>query len=155
MGDRAWRELLDMHHQAIRRELQRFGGRERGTAGDGFFATFDGPARAVRCALAANDAMVPLGIEVRAGVHTGEVEVVADDVRGSRCTSAPGSEPSRTGPKCSCPQTVKDLTAGSGLTFEDAGEHELKGVPDPWHLYRVVPRMTMAVTSAPRRRFVD
>ncbi len=138
MGDRAWRELLDMHHQAIRRELQRFGGRERGTAGDGFFATFDGPARAVRCALAANDAMGPLGIEIRVGVHTGEVEVVADDVRGIAVHIGARIGAIADGSEVLVSSTVKDLTAGSGLTFEDAGEHELKGVPDPWHLYRVV-----------------
>ncbi len=138
IGDRAWRELLELHNQVIRRELQRFGGRERGTAGDGFFATFDGPARAVRCALAAVDEMEPLGIEIRAGVHAGEVELADDNVRGiavhigARVSALAGPQ------EVLVSSTVKDLVAGSGLAFEDAGEHELKGVPDRWHLYRVV-----------------
>ena len=106
------------------------------TAGDGFFATFDGPARAVRCALAAVEAVRPLGIEIRTGVHTGEVEMIDAKVGGiaviiaARSASAGASEV--------LVSTVKDLVAGSGIAFEDAGEHELKGVPESWHLYRVV-----------------
>jgi len=138
LGDRRYREVLEDHHAVVRNELQRFRGREVDTAGDGFFATFDGPARAVRCARAIVEAVRPLGIEIRAGCHTGEVEVVADAVRGiavhigSRVASLamPG--------EVLVSQTVKDLVAGSGLVFEDAGEHELKGVPDRWRLYRVV-----------------
>jgi class 3 adenylate cyclase len=108
------------------------------TAGDGFFATFDGPARAVKCADSIVQAVKPLGIEVRAGVHTGEVETVAGKaggiavVIGSRIGSFAGPSQVLTS------QTVKDLTAGSGIAFADAGEHELKGVPDRWRLYRVV-----------------
>jgi class 3 adenylate cyclase len=108
------------------------------TAGDGFFATFDGPARAVRCAQAIAEAVRPLGLEVRAGVHTGEVEMINTKVGGmavaiaSRIASMAGAS------DVLASSTVKDLTAGSGLVFEDAGEHELKGVPDRWHLYRVV-----------------
>jgi class 3 adenylate cyclase len=108
------------------------------TAGDGFFATFDGPARAAKCATAIVEAVKPLGIEVRAGVHTGEVEAIAGKtggmavVIGSRVGAAAGPS------EVLASQTVKDLTAGSGLTFEDTGEHELKGVPERWHLYRVV-----------------
>jgi class 3 adenylate cyclase len=138
IGDRAWRELLESHHQIIRRELQRFGGEERGTAGDGFFATFDGPARAVRCAIAASEAMEPLGIQIRAGVHAGEVELDDENVRGiavhigARVSALAGPR------EVLVSSTVKDLVAGSGLTFDDAGEHELKGVPDRWRLYRVV-----------------
>jgi class 3 adenylate cyclase len=137
LGDRAWKELLAAHHAKARAELARYRGREVDTAGDGFLSTFDGPARAVRCARAIADAVRELGIEVRAGVHTGEVEVDGDAVRGIAvhigariCASADPSQ-------VMVSSTVKDLVAGSGLTFEDAGEHELKGVPDPWHLYRV------------------
>jgi class 3 adenylate cyclase len=137
LGDRAWKELLAAHHAKARAELARYRGREVDTAGDGFLSTFDGPARAVRCARAIADAVRELGIEVRAGVHTGEVEVDGDAVRGIAvhigariCASADPSQVMTS-------STVKDLVAGSGLTFEDAGEHELKGVPDPWHLYRV------------------
>jgi class 3 adenylate cyclase len=138
LGDRAWRDLLAAHHARARAELARYRGREVDTAGDGFLATFDGPARAVRCARAIADAVRELGIEVRAGVHTGEVEVDGEAVRGiavhigARVCAA--AEPSQV----VVSSTVKDLVAGSGLVFEDAGEHELKGVPDRWRLYRVV-----------------
>jgi class 3 adenylate cyclase len=138
MGDRDWRELLAAHDQEVRRELRRFGGLERGTAGDGFFATFDGPARAVRSALAIGESVRALGLEVRAGVHTGEVELADDEVRGiavhigARVAALAGAS------EVLVSSTVKDLVAGSGLVFEDAGEHELKGVPDHWHLYRVL-----------------
>jgi len=138
MGDHAWAGLIERHHAAIRRELNRFQGREVDTAGDGFLARFDGPARAVRCAIAARDAVRALGLEIRAGVHTGEVELVGDAVRGlavhigARVGSLAGPS------QVLVSQTVKDLVVGSGLVFEDAGEHELKGVPDRWHLYRAV-----------------
>lgn len=138
LGDARWKEVLDEHHTRVRRELDRHGGREIDTTGDGFLATFDGPARAVRCALAASIAVRELGIEVRAGVHTGEVELAEDDVRGlavhigARVSALAGAS------EVLVSSTVKDLVAGSGLTFEDAGEHELKGVPDRWHLYRVL-----------------
>jgi class 3 adenylate cyclase len=121
----------------VRSLLGRYRGTEVDTAGDGFFATFDGPARAVRCARSIVDAVHPLGIEVRAGVHTGEVETVSGKPGGvavhvgSRIGAAAGAS------QVFVSQTVKDLTAGSGLEFEDAGEHELKGVPDRWRLYRV------------------
>jgi class 3 adenylate cyclase len=107
------------------------------TAGDGFFAAFDGPARAVRCAGAIGAAVQPLGVEVRAGVHTGEVEVI-DGKLGGLAVVIGARVGSKAGPsEILVSQTVKDLTAGSGLVFEDAGEHELKGVPERWHLYRV------------------
>jgi class 3 adenylate cyclase len=138
LGDRGWRDLLAQHHAAVRRELARFRGEERDTAGDGFFATFDGPARAIRCARAIIDAVRPLGLELRAGVHTGECEVhesklagVALAIGARVCAASPPGEVLVT-------RTVKDLVAGSGIAFEDAGEHQLKGVPDPWQLYRVV-----------------
>ncbi len=137
LGDTEYRRLLEQHHRSIRRELARHSGVEVDTAGDGFFATFDGPAGAVRCALAIRDAVRDLGIEVRAGVHTGEVETIGGKVGGigvhigARVSAAAGPS------EVLVSSTVRDLVAGSGLTFEDAGEHELKGVPDRWHLYRV------------------
>jgi class 3 adenylate cyclase len=138
LGDRAWRDLLSAHHAKARAELARYRGREIDTAGDGFLATFDGPARAVRCATSIADAVRELGIQIRAGVHTGEVEVDGDAVRGiavhigARVAALAGPS------QVLVSSTVKDLVSGSGLTFEDAGEHELKGVPDRWRLYRVV-----------------
>jgi pimeloyl-ACP methyl ester carboxylesterase len=137
MGDHDWAGLVERHHVAIRRELDRFQGREVDTAGDGFLARFDGPARAVRCAIGASAAVRDLGLEIRAGVHTGEVELAGDTIRGVAVhigariagLAAPG--------QVLVSRTVKDLVAGSGLVFEDHGEHELKGVPDPWHLYAV------------------
>lgn len=138
LGDRAWRDIVERHHAIVREHLVAFRGTEIDTAGDGFYAAFDGPARAVMCATAIVKAVAPVGIEVRAGLHTGEVETIAGKIGGlavvigSRvCAAAAPSEVLVT-------RTVKDLVAGSGLTFEDAGEHELKGVPDSWHLYRVV-----------------
>lgn len=138
LGDRAWRTLLGDHHRLVRADLGRFQGREIDTAGDGSFATFDGPARAVRCAQAISGSIRDLGIQIRAGAHTGEVELDGDDVRGiavhigARVAALAGPS------EVVVSSTVKDLTAGSGIVYEDAGEHELKGVPDRWHLYRVV-----------------
>jgi len=136
-GDRRWRELLAKHHQVVRQELVRHRGHEVDTAGDGFFATFDGPARAVRCAANIVQALRPLALDVRAGLHTGECEAVGDKVAGiavhigARVASAasPG--------EVVVSSTVKDLVAGSGLRFEDRGMHSLKGIPDPWHLFAV------------------
>ena len=138
LGDERWRGVLDAHHDIVRTEIVRFSGSEVDTAGDGFLATFDGPARAVRCARSVSRAVERLGIRIRAGVHTGEIEVSSDDVKGiavhigARVAAMAGPS------EVLVSQTVKDLTAGSGLAFEDAGEHELKGVPDHWRLYRVV-----------------
>ena len=137
-GDRAWHELLERHHATVRAILVRYHGREVDTVGDGFFATFDGPARAIRCARAIVEAVRVLGIEVRAGLHTGEVKAIGDHVRGiavhigARVGEFAGAS------EVLVSHTVKDLVAGSGLVFEDAGEHELKGIPDRWQLYRVV-----------------
>ena len=137
-GDRRWRDLLEAHHSVVRRELSRFNGHEIDTTGDGFLATFDSPARAVRCAIAAARAVHDMGMEIRAGVHTGEVEMVADRVEGiavhtgARIAALAGAQ------EVLVSQTVKDLVAGSGLTFEDAGAHVLKGVPGVWQLYRVI-----------------
>jgi class 3 adenylate cyclase len=137
LGDRQWRELVEQHHGIVRGLLSRYRGREIDTAGDGFFASFDGPARAVRCATAIAQAVRPLGIDVRAGLHTGECELIdgkpggASVVVGARIGGLAGPG------EVLASQTVKDLVTGSGLSFEDAGEHELKGMPEPWHLYRV------------------
>jgi len=138
LGDRAWKEMLETHHAKVRGQLARFDGTEIDTAGDGFFATFDGPARAVRCAQAIVSVVGALGLQVRVGVHTGEVQTIDGRVGGlgvvigARIGSLAGPS------EILVSQTVKDLVAGSGLKFEDAGEHELKGVPDPWRLYRVI-----------------
>jgi len=138
-GDAAWRELLERHHHIVRGALARYRGTEMDTAGDGFFATFDGPARAVRCAMAIGEGVRKLGIDIRAGVHTGEMQTIDGKAGGiavtigSRVMAAAGRS------EVLVSQTVKDLVAGSGLAFEEAGEHELKGIADRWRLYRVVP----------------
>lgn len=139
LGDRAWRELLDDHDSMVRRQLERFGGREIKTTGDGFLATFDGPARAIRCALSIRDGASRLDLPVRLGLHTGEVEVRNDDVGGiavhigQRVMSA--AEPD----EVMVSSTIKDLVAGAELGFDDCGEHELKGVPGSWHLFAAQP----------------
>jgi class 3 adenylate cyclase len=138
MGDRAWTELRGQHDRVVRANLARFRGREIKTMGDGFLATFDGPARGVRCAEAIATGVKPLGIEIRAGLHTGEVALDGDDVAGLGVTIGARVGAMAGASEVLVSQTVKDLVAGSGLTFEDAGEHELKGVPGRWHLYRVV-----------------
>lgn len=137
LGDRRWRDLLEAHHAAVRRELERFRGREVDTAGDGFLATFDGPARAVRCACAIRDVVTPLGLELRAGVHTGECELVGGKVGGIAVhIGARVAAAAATG-EVLVSSTVRDLVAGSGLEFEDRGVRELKGVPGEWRLYAV------------------
>jgi class 3 adenylate cyclase/pimeloyl-ACP methyl ester carboxylesterase len=138
IGDRQWREVREQHDRLIRAALGRFRGKEVKTMGDGFLATFDGPARAVHCAQAIVETVRPLGIEVRAGLHTGEVELDGDDVAGI-AVAIGARVGAKAGPsEVLVSQTVKDLVAGSGLTFAEAGEHELKGVPDRWRLYRLV-----------------
>jgi pimeloyl-ACP methyl ester carboxylesterase/class 3 adenylate cyclase len=137
LGDRRWREVLEKQRVLVRRELERHQGREVDTAGDGFFASFDGPARAVQCACVVRDAVRELGIEIRAGLHTGEVEVLDEGLAGVAVhigqrvlsTAGPG--------EVLVSSTVRDLTAGSGLEFEDRGLHPLKGVPDEWRLFAV------------------
>jgi class 3 adenylate cyclase len=135
LGDRAWRDLLARHHAAVRRELARFRGQELDTAGDGFFATFDGPARAIRCAQAIVAGVGELGLDLRAALHTGECELhdgkpagIAVNV-GSRVAveAQPG--------EVLVSSTVKDLVAGSGIRFEDRGTRALKGIPGRWRLY--------------------
>jgi class 3 adenylate cyclase len=137
LGDRRWRDLLEEHHALVRRELVRFRGREVDTAGDGFLATFDGPARAIHCALSILEEVRTLGLELRAGVHTGECEIVGHGVRGI-AVHIGARVSSKAGPgEIFVSSTVKDLVAGSGLRFEDRGLHQLKGIPDEWRLYAV------------------
>jgi class 3 adenylate cyclase len=137
LGDQRWKNLLDRHDQVVRRQFKRFGGREINTAGDGFLAIFDGPGRAVRCACAIGDAVSALGLEVRAGIHTGEIELRGDDVAGmavhigARVSALAGAG------EVFVSSTVKDLVAGSGIDFEDRGEHELKSVPGLWKIFAV------------------
>lgn len=137
LGDRAWRDLLHDHHLAVRRELSRFRGHERDTAGDGFFATFDGPARAIRCAQAVIEEANDLGLEVRAGVHTGECELHEGKVAGIAVALGARVAALAHPGEVLVSSTVRDLVAGSGLEFEDRGEHELKGVPGEWRLFGV------------------
>ncbi|TML75806.1 MAG: adenylate/guanylate cyclase domain-containing protein [Actinobacteria bacterium] len=140
LGDRGWRELLEQHHGQIRGQLARFRGVELDTAGDGFFARFDGPARAIRCACAAREAVAELGLEIRAGLHTGECELLDGKVTGI-AVSIGARVAAEAGPgEVLVSSTVKDLVAGSGLEFEDRGLHELKGVPGEWRLYSVATR---------------
>ncbi len=135
LGDHAWRELISSHHSLVREALHRWRGVENDTAGDGFYATFDGPARAIRCALQVRARVRDLGIEIRAGVHTGECEVFDGKCTGL-AVSIGARVAARAGPsQVLVTQTVKDLVAGSGFTFADAGEHELKGVPGAWRLH--------------------
>jgi class 3 adenylate cyclase len=137
LGDRAWRRLLEEHHEVVRSQLQQFRGREMDTAGDGFFATFDGPARAIRCACAIRERLTELDVQIRAGLHTGECELVDGKASGiavhTGARVASRAEPGQ----ILVSSTVKDLVAGSGLTFDDRGTHELKGVPGDWRLYSV------------------
>ena len=135
LGDAGWRDLVQRHHATLRALLARYRGREVDTAGDGFFASFDGPARAVRCAEAAVVAVKPLGIEIRAGVHTGEVETIGDKIGGIAVSIGARIGALASPSEVLVSQTVKDLVAGSGLVFEDRGEHTLQGVPGPWRVY--------------------
>ena len=135
MGDRPWRDLLESQNEVIRGELARYRGHEVKTLGDGMLATFDGPARAIRCALAVTEAVRPLGIEVRVGLHTGEVELVDDDVAGIAVHIAARVGALAGTGEVLVSSTVKDLVAGSGIAFTERGEHELKGIPDRWRLF--------------------
>ncbi|HEU0304538.1 MAG TPA: adenylate/guanylate cyclase domain-containing protein [Gaiellaceae bacterium] len=137
LGDRAWRELLQRHHEAVRNQLGRFRGKEVDTAGDGFFATFDGPARAIQCACAIRDSLRALELDVRAGLHTGECELVEDKVGGIAVHIGARVLTEADSGEVLVSSTVKDLVAGSGIGFEDRGETMLKGVPGEWRLYAV------------------
>ena len=138
LGDRTWRDVLERHHRLVRDQIATWRGREVNTTGDGFLATFDGPARAIRCGLGITEAVKELGIEVRCGVHTGEIEVVDDDVAGlavhigARISAMAGAG------EMVVSRTVKDLVVGAGFEFDDRGTHTLKGVPDEWQVYRIV-----------------
>jgi class 3 adenylate cyclase len=137
LGDQRWNDLLTTHHEAVRKELERFRGREVNTAGDGFLALFDGPARAIECGLAIRDQLHSFGIHIRAGLHTGEILTAGDDVRGiavhigARIAALAGPA------EVLVSRTVADLVVGSGISFVDRGEHELKGVPGSWKLLAV------------------
>lgn len=137
MGDRDWRALLDAHDAIVRSQLARFRGREVNTSGDGFLATFDGPQRAIRCAVAIRDAVQALGIEVRAGLHTGECEIRGVDIGGiavhigARVSALAGTN------EVVVSSTLRDLLIGSGLRFEERGAHQLKGVRGEWRLFAV------------------
>ncbi len=143
LGDLAWKDTLERHHAVVRAMLGRYRGNEVDTAGDGFFATFDGPARAVRCAEAIEAALRPLDLHIRAGVHTGEVQTIDGKVGGlgvvigARIGALAGPS------EVLVSSTVKDLSAGSGLAFDDMGEHVLKGIQEPWRVYRVADPMVM------------
>jgi class 3 adenylate cyclase len=136
MGDRAWRAIRERHDSLVRGQLVRFRGREVKTMGDGFLATFDGPARAVRCAQSILHGVEALGIEIRAGLHTGEVVLDGDDVSGIAVAIGARVGALAQPSEVLVSQTIKDLTTGSGIVFTDRGEHQLKGVPDAWRLYR-------------------
>jgi class 3 adenylate cyclase len=137
LGDRRWRELLATHDDLVRSELERFRGRAVKSTGDGVLATFDGPGRAIRCACAIRDSVRPLGIDMRAGLHTGEIEVTGADIAGmavhigARVSALAGAS------EVLVSSTVRDLVAGSGIEFEDRGDHQLKGVPGTWRMYAV------------------
>jgi class 3 adenylate cyclase len=148
IGDRDWHALLDAHDAIVRSQLARFRGREVNTSGDGFLAMFDGPQRAIRCAMAIRDALHALGIEVRAGLHTGECEVRGDDIGGigvhigARVSALAGPN------DVLVSSTLCDLVIGSGLEFEDRGAHQLKGVPGEWHLFAVASARTTLVGAS-------
>lgn len=138
LGDRAWRAGRERHDALVRSQLARYRGREVKTMGDGFLATFDGPGRAVRCAQAIVAGVADLGIEVRAGLHTGEIELDGDDVVGIAVAIGARVGALAQPSEVLVSQTIKDLTAGSGIVYSDRGDHQLKGVPDRWHLYQAV-----------------
>lgn len=137
LGDRRWRSLLDAHDQTVREQLRRFRGREINTTGDGFVVSFNGPAQAIRCARATIEATTRLGINLRAGIHTGECEVRGDDLGGLAVHIAARVAALASPREVRVSGTVKDLVMGSGIEFEDRGEHDLKGVPGPWRLFVV------------------
>ena len=139
LGDARWRELLAAHQAAVRRELARFRGREVKTLGDGYLATFDGPARAIQCGQAIAEAARSLGLEVRIGLHCGEVELMDDDVGGIAVHIAARVGALAAAGEVLVSSTVKDLVAGSGIRFEDRGAKQLKGISDEWRLFAAAP----------------
>jgi class 3 adenylate cyclase len=140
LGDKSWREVLERHQRAVRDDLAHFNGREVKSTGDGFLATFDGPGRAINCAQAILQSSEPLGISVRAGLHTGECEVMGEDIGGIAVHIAARVSALARARELVVSRTVKDLVAGSGIEFSDRGTHTLKGVPDTWQLYAVEAR---------------
>ena len=137
IGDRQWRVLLERHHDLVREELYRVHGQEVDTSGDGFFATFDRPARGIRCACAIRDSVASLGIAIRAGLHTGECEVMGEKISGIAVHIGARVMEKAVPGEVLVSSTVKDLVAGSGLHFNDRGVYTLKGIPDKWHLFQV------------------
>ncbi len=137
LGDQKWSDLLESHYSAIRHELSVYRGREIDTAGDGFFAAFDGPARALHCARTIRDSIKELGLSLRIGMHTGECEVRGDDMVGIAVHIAARISSLAEPDKILVSRTVKDLVAGSGIEFEDFGTHRLKGVPEEWNIFVV------------------
>ena len=144
LGDRKWRALIDEHDAQVRAQIARYRGREVDTAGDGFFATFDGPARAIRCACAIRESVGELGLEIRAGLHTGECELAGDSVRGIAVHIGARVASHATPGEVLVSGTVRDLVAGSGLCFDERGARALKGVPEAVRLYAVVPSVPAA-----------
>jgi class 3 adenylate cyclase len=142
LGDQRWRSLLDNHDRTVREQLRRFRGSEIKTTGDGFVTSFDGPARAIRCATAIREATERLGLRLRTGLHTGECEVRGDDLGGLAVHIAARVGARATAGEVLVSSTVKDLVIGSGIDFADRGEHELKGVPGAWRLFAVRPETT-------------
>ena len=140
LGDHRWKQLVERHHELVRDALESWRGVENDTAGDGFYATFEGPARAIRCAQEIVSRVHELGVGIRQQLVLGECELIDGKVGGCAGSHSARAWPPRTPSEVLISQTVKDLVAGSGLTFDDAGEHDLKGVPDHWRLYRVIDR---------------
>ena len=137
LGDAGWRELVQAHHGLVRRQLARFRGTEIDTAGDGFFASFDGPARAIRCACAISEGVRELGIDIRAGLHTGECERIDNKVGGIAVNIGARVASEAAAGEVLVSSTMKDLVAGSGIQFAERGVAELKGVPGEWRLFAV------------------
>ena len=137
MGDRRWRELIVTHDTLVKEELDRYRGRVVKFTGDGVLATFDGPARAIRCAFAIRDTLQALGLEVRAGLHVGQIELTGDDIAGIAVHTAQRVSSLAGAGEVLVSRTVADLLAGSDFTFNDKGEHSLKGVPGTWRLFSV------------------
>jgi class 3 adenylate cyclase len=138
LGDHRWRGVLDAHDELVRAALRAHSGREVNTRGDGFLATFDGPARAIHCAMQVRESVRSLGLEVRCGLHTGEIELRGDDIGGIAAHVGARIEAAADPGEIFVSRTVRDLVAGSGIQFADRGVHTLKGVPDEWQLYSVV-----------------
>ena len=152
LGDRRWRELLERHQVLVREQLDAYGGREVKTMGDGFLATFEGPAKGIRCACSIAERSSDEGVEVRAGVHTGECELIGEDVGGMAVHIGARVSALASAGEVLVSSTVKDLVVGSGIDFVDRGSHELKGVPGPWRLLAVVDHRLAYPSATPEPR---